>query len=138
MTNASGKQTYDIFMSYRTTHTDWVETLAHNLKAQGYSIFLDRWELIPGQHFPGAIAQALKNSRCAILVASPDASDSGWVQQELQLMINLQPFLSPVCARWGSQWFPPVVPRSGKRSASMSSLHALHGKRLDWKRMERR
>ena len=42
MTNASGKQTYDIFMSYRTTHADWVETLAHNLKAQGYSIFLDR------------------------------------------------------------------------------------------------
>jgi len=33
MTNASGKQTYDIFMSYRTTHADWVETLAHNLKA---------------------------------------------------------------------------------------------------------
>jgi hypothetical protein len=90
MTNAAGKQTYDIFISYRTTHADWVETLARNLKAQDYTIFLDRWELIPGQHFPGAIAQALKNSRCAILVASPDASDSGWVQQELQLMINLQ------------------------------------------------
>ena len=42
MTNASGKQTYDIFISYRTTHADWVETLARNLKAQGYSIFLDR------------------------------------------------------------------------------------------------
>src|SRR5215831_96983 len=90
MTNAAGKQTYDIFMSYRTTHADWVETLAHNLKAQGYSIFLDRWELIAGQHFPGTIYQALRNSRCAILVASPDASDSGWVQQELQLMITLQ------------------------------------------------
>ena len=54
MTSASGKQPYDIFISYRTTHADWVETLAHNLKAQGYAIFLDRWELIPGQHFPGA------------------------------------------------------------------------------------
>ena len=90
MTNASGKQTYDIFMSYRTTHADWVETLAYNLKAQDYSIFLDHWELIPGQYFPNAIYQALKNSRCAVLVASPDASDSGWVQQELQLMITLQ------------------------------------------------
>jgi hypothetical protein len=90
MTNASGKQTYDIFISYRTTHADWVETLAHNLKAQGYSLFLDRWELIPGQHFPGTIYQALKNSRCAILVASPDASDSGWVQQELELMLTQQ------------------------------------------------
>jgi hypothetical protein len=25
---------------------------------------------------------------CAILVATPDTSDSGWVQQELQSMIN--------------------------------------------------
>jgi hypothetical protein len=90
MTSASGRQLYDIFISYRTTHAEWVETLAHNLKAQGYSIFLDRWELIPGQLFPGQIHQALRNSRCAILVASLDASDSGWVQQELQLMITLQ------------------------------------------------
>jgi len=90
VTSASGRQSYDIFISYRTTHAGWVETLAHNLKAQGYAIFLDRWELIPGQPFPGQIHQALRSSRCAILVASPDASDSGWVQQELQLMITLQ------------------------------------------------
>ncbi|MCZ6873097.1 MAG: toll/interleukin-1 receptor domain-containing protein, partial [bacterium] len=81
---------YDIFISYRTTHADWVETLAHNLQAQDYSIFLDRWELIAGQHFPDQIYQALRNARCAILVATPDASDSGWVQQELQLMISMQ------------------------------------------------
>ena len=85
---------YDIFISYRTTRVDWVETLAHNLVAQSYSIFLDRWELIPGQHFPGQIHQALSNALCAILVATPDASDSGWVQQELQLMISLQNSLS--------------------------------------------
>jgi uncharacterized protein (DUF302 family) len=39
VTSASGRQPYDIFISYRTTHADWVETLAHNLKAQGYAIF---------------------------------------------------------------------------------------------------
>ena len=81
---------YDVFISYRTTHADWVEGLAHNLKAQGSSVFLDRWELIAGQNFPGQIHAALKNARCAILVATPDASDSGWVQQELQLMLTLQ------------------------------------------------
>ena len=56
---------YDIFISYRTAHSDWVEALAHNLKAQGYSLFLDRWELIPGQDFPVKIHDALKNARCA-------------------------------------------------------------------------
>src|SRR5262245_35598903 len=89
MTSASEKR-YDICMSYRTTLDEYSKTLAHHLKAQDYEIFLDRWELIPGQLFPGQIHQALRNSRCAILVASPDASDSGWVQQELQLMITLK------------------------------------------------
>ena len=79
---------YDIFISYRTTHSDWVETLAHNLKAQDYAVFLDQWELIPGQDFTVKIHDTLKEARCAILVATPDTSDSGWVQQELQMMIN--------------------------------------------------
>lgn len=79
-----------IFISYRTTHVEWVETLAHNLKNQGYSIFLDCWALIPGQDFPLKIHEALQGSRCAILVATPDTAESGWVQQELQMMINLK------------------------------------------------
>ena len=83
---AEVEKTYDIFISYRTTHSDWVKTLAVNLKKQGHSIFLDQWELIPGKSFPGQIHKALKNSRCAILIATPDAADSGWVQQELDLM----------------------------------------------------
>ena len=83
-----GADMYDIFISYRTTHSNWVETLAHNLKSQNYAVFLDQWELIPGQDFAVQIHEALKNARCAILVATPDTSDSGWVQQELQMMIN--------------------------------------------------
>jgi len=78
----------DIFISYRTTHSNWVETLAHNIQAQDYAVFLDQWKLIPGQDFPARIHDALKKARCAILVATPDTSDSGWVQQELQMMIN--------------------------------------------------
>ncbi len=78
----------DIFISYRTTHSQWVEILALNLKDQGYDVFLDRWHLIPGQDFAAKLHEALQNARCAILVATPDTSDSGWVQQELQSMLN--------------------------------------------------
>ncbi|WP_219988837.1 toll/interleukin-1 receptor domain-containing protein [Leucothrix pacifica] len=35
-TNAPAQpEHYDIFISYRTTRRPWVETLAHNLTAQG-------------------------------------------------------------------------------------------------------
>ena len=77
---------YDVFISYRTTHKTWVDILARNLKGQGFTIFLDSWELIPGQDFTQKIHGALHNSRCAILIATPDASDSGWVQQEYQVI----------------------------------------------------
>ncbi len=87
MTSPLQPHKYDIFISYRT-HKDWVETLARNLKAQGYSIFIDTWELIPGQSFTQRIHQALTESRCAILLATPDAEASGWVQAEYEIMFN--------------------------------------------------
>ena len=81
---------YDIFISYRFTQHDWAETLAHNLVAQGYRVFIDAWELYGGQNFTPAIEQALRLSRCAILIATPEAADSGWVQHEYELMFNLK------------------------------------------------
>lgn len=71
---------YDIFISYRSTCRPWVETLAHNLVAQGYKVFLDAWELYGGQNFTRKIYSALNSSRCALLIATPESADSGWVQ----------------------------------------------------------
>lgn len=90
MPGSTESKNYDIFISYRTTHKTWVDILACNLKDHGFTLFLDSWELIPGQDFTQQIHAALHNSRCAILVATPDASDSGWVQQEYQTMFNLK------------------------------------------------
>ena len=81
---------YDIFISYRSTQRDWAESLTRNLTAQGYKIFFDQWELQGGRDFTQTIAQALRNSHCALLVATPEAAESGWVQHEYNLMLNLQ------------------------------------------------
>ncbi|MDD5391643.1 MAG: TIR domain-containing protein [Thiothrix sp.] len=81
---------YDVFISYRFTQRDWAEALAHNLVAQGYKVFIDAWELYGGQHFTQVIEQALKASRCAILIATPEAADSGWVQHEYEMMFSLE------------------------------------------------
>lgn len=81
-------QSYDIFISYRTTRRPWVEVLADNLEAQGYKVFLDDRELIPGDHFTRSIFEALKNSRFALLIATPEAAESGWVQEEYDYMFN--------------------------------------------------
>ena len=79
---------YDIFISYRTTRGPWVETLAHNLTAQGYKVFLDTWELTAGDNFTRKIFSAMKHSRNALLIATPEAAESGWVQEEYEYMFN--------------------------------------------------
>ncbi|SEH06114.1 TIR domain-containing protein [Candidatus Venteria ishoeyi] len=81
---------YDIFISYRTTQRDWAETLAVNLSVQGYKIFLDAWEIYGGQDFTESIEHALNHSRCAVMIATPEAADSGWVQREYELMVALE------------------------------------------------
>ena len=59
---------YDIFISYRSTNKPWVETLARNLRSIGYPrVFLDFWELIPGQNFNQQIYEALQTIPRAIL-----------------------------------------------------------------------
>ena len=87
--SASIPQEYDIFISYRTTRRPWVETLAYNLQQQGYKVFLDAWELKAGDHFVREIFHALNHSKCALLIATPEAAESGWVQDEYEYMLDL-------------------------------------------------
>lgn len=94
---------YDIFISYRTAHRQWVEALAHNLQAQGYTVFLDVWELTGGDNFTRKIFSALSNARFALLLATPDAAESGWVQQEYEYMFNL------ANSRADFRWIPLVL-----------------------------
>lgn len=96
---------YDIFIAHRFTNHDWAEALAHNLVAQGYKVFFDAWELYGGQNLTYMVEGALKSSRCAILIVTPEAADSGWVQSEYESMFNREQqqegfFFIPVV--WGT------------------------------------
>ena len=94
---------YDIFISYRTTRRPWVEVLAQNLQAQGYKVFVDAWELTAGDNFTRKIFSALKHSRYALLIATPEAAESGWVQEEYEYMFNLSK------QREDFHWIPVVL-----------------------------
>ncbi len=78
---------YDVFISHKSDDKPWVRVLAKNLKAQGYGVFLDEWELVPGKSITEGLYHALTNSKKAILVASPETIESGWVREEYNQMI---------------------------------------------------
>ncbi|MFI0398314.1 MAG: toll/interleukin-1 receptor domain-containing protein [Thiolinea sp.] len=104
MLQASPQFNYDVFISYRSTQRDWAEMLANNLSAQGYKVFFDIWEIQAGQSFTRVIEEALRSSHMAILIATPEAADSGWVQREYELMLQLEreiPNFRFIPAVWG-------------------------------------
>ena len=88
MSSEKTNHKYDVFISHRSDHKPWVETLARNLKTRGYDVFLDLWELVPGYNFADGLHKGLRRSRKGILVATPDAVDSGWVREEYDAMLS--------------------------------------------------
>ena len=74
--------TYDVFISHRSDNKPWVRTLATNLQKAGLRVFLDEWELVPGDSFIAGLEQELENSAGGVLVCTPGALESGWVRTE--------------------------------------------------------
>jgi hypothetical protein len=78
---------YDVFISHRSDDKPWVRTLATNLQKAGLSVFLDEWELVPGDSFVAGLEQGLEDSAGGVLVCTPGALESGWVRAEYDRMI---------------------------------------------------
>lgn len=79
---------YDIFISHRSSNKAWVETLARNLTQIGYQVFLDIW--MAGRISDPKTYNALQQCNKTILVATPEAIESGWVREEYDLMLSRQ------------------------------------------------
>ena len=81
---------YDVFLSHPHTHADWVEQLASRLKDEcGFEVWLDKWQLIPGQNFVPEMSKGLEQaSTCAVCVGKD--MPSGWAQQEIHKALNRQ------------------------------------------------
>lgn len=72
---------FDVFLSYNTLDHVAVERIAHALKERGMTVFLDRWELVPGRSWPDALATHLSKCSSAIVILGPYGMDP-WQQRE--------------------------------------------------------
>ena len=77
-----------IFISHHSRNTVWIETLARNLDKLGYHVLLDFRETQP--LFQLKMDNTLLDCHKAILVATPEAIESGWVREEYEWMVNRQ------------------------------------------------
>ena len=75
----------DIFLSYAHQEADKAKLLAEALQAQGWCVFWDRTNLLPGQDFDEVIETAIENAKCMIVAWSKAAKKSNWVKGEARL-----------------------------------------------------
>jgi len=83
-----GDETFDVFISYGHQDHAWVHTLAENLHRAGLDVFLDAWEVVPGDVVVHQLERGLLSARNGILVVSPASVGRPWVQQEYAVMVE--------------------------------------------------
>lgn len=75
---------YDVFISHSAIDKSTVRELAERLKGDGLRVWLDEWEIKPGDMIGLKIDEGLEQSRTLLLVMSANASKSEWVTFESQ------------------------------------------------------
>src|SRR5262252_3864361 len=74
--------TYDVFLSHSSKDKVVVRAIAARLWADGLRVWLDDWEIRPGDSIPAKIEAGLEHSRVLVLCMSAQAFGSEWAQLE--------------------------------------------------------
>jgi small GTP-binding protein len=73
---------YDVFLSHSSKDATTVRAIAERLKKDGLRVWLDAWEIRPGDSIPAKIEAGLEQSRVLVLCMSANAFGSDWAQLE--------------------------------------------------------
>ena len=73
----------DIFISYASEDRPYAERLAHALEGQGLSVWWDR-DIPAGKEYAGVIDEAIKDTRCMVVLWSGISRRKDWVLEEAE------------------------------------------------------
>jgi hypothetical protein len=74
---------FDVFISYAISDRDEAERLVSALQVNNVSGWLDKADIAAGDSIPSAVRAALKGSNVVVVLLSPSALRSQWVQFEI-------------------------------------------------------
>jgi hypothetical protein len=74
--------TFDVFLNYSSKDRATVHRIASRLREDGLRVWLDDWEILPGDYVPAKIEEGLERSRVLVLFISESATNSDWAQLE--------------------------------------------------------
>jgi len=73
---------FDVFLSHSSKDNAVVHPIAEKLRADGLRVWLDDWEIRPGDHVQAKIEEGLEHSRVLVLCMSANAFGSDWAHLE--------------------------------------------------------
>jgi TIR domain len=82
--------TFDVFLSHAHLDAAVVEVLGAKLQDRAtLEVWLDRWVLVPGEHWQQKMARGLDQAKtCAVCIGQH--TPTGWFQEEIQRALNRQ------------------------------------------------
>jgi tetratricopeptide (TPR) repeat protein len=81
-----GANSYDAFISYRSSDRAWAMALYDVLKLAGWEAFLDQYDLVPGANLETSLSDALRASSAGVILWSSRTKDSEWCKRERNAM----------------------------------------------------
>lgn len=85
-----GHNSYDVFISYRSSDRAWAMALYDTLKLTGWEPFLDQYDLVPGTNLETSLTESLQASSSGVILWSSRTKDSEWCKRERQAMVTLK------------------------------------------------
>jgi tetratricopeptide (TPR) repeat protein len=77
---------YDAFISYRSSDRAWAMALYDAIKLAGWEAFLDQYDLVPGANLETSLTDALQASSAGVILWSSRTKDSDWCRGERNAM----------------------------------------------------
>jgi hypothetical protein len=71
-----------VFISHRSDDTAEAKALANDLRTAGHDVWLDVWQIQPGDSIPGKMDEGLGKSNALVLCLSAKGIHSPWMSRE--------------------------------------------------------
>jgi hypothetical protein len=81
--DAPKSPSFDVFLSHNSKDKPVVRRLSKAMKARGLRVWLDEWELVPGQSWQEALEQIIKTAKAAAVLFGP-AGLGPWEEPEMR------------------------------------------------------
>ncbi len=78
----------DYFVSYNKNNKDWAKWIAGTLEENGYTVYLQAWDIVPGDDFISQMNVFLQCSKNCIAVLSRSYWKSEYCKKEFQTAFN--------------------------------------------------